>query len=330
MTLPTNNLRVGVFYDGTYFSHVSNYYLHEHERHARISIRGLHTFVRHRLARLEGVEARYCQVIDAHYFRGRLSARQAQENDALFRERQFDDVLIREGVTMHFLPIVTDFNSGERSEKGIDVWLALEAFELARIKSFDVIVLITGDGDFVPLVRKLNAMGSRVMLLGWDLASVSSEGSASSTRVSFSLRNEVAYPIDMCVEIDAMEDGSQLRSDDGLQDLFVASHHEEFVPVTKQASHEDAGDARGVVAAQASLPDAGGADPLLLHGVVDGFNNERGFGFIMVPNSAQRYFFHITSVLSAISQAEIEPGARVSFHVRENARGSEAFDVQFH
>lgn len=35
-------LRVGVFYDGTYFSHVSNYYLYQHERKARLSIEGCH------------------------------------------------------------------------------------------------------------------------------------------------------------------------------------------------------------------------------------------------------------------------------------------------
>src|SRR5690606_35953806 len=158
--------RIGIFYDGTYFARVSNYYMYQHERQARISIEGLHNFVRERVSEIESVDKRFCQVVDAHYFRGRLSAKQAQENDSLYRERQFDDVLIREGVTMHLLPL--SMHAGDMQEKGVDVWFALESYELATLKRFDISVLITGDGDFVPLVRKLNTLGTRVMLLAWD------------------------------------------------------------------------------------------------------------------------------------------------------------------
>ena len=37
-------LRIGVFYDGQYFYHVSNYYAYQHERKSRISISGLHKY----------------------------------------------------------------------------------------------------------------------------------------------------------------------------------------------------------------------------------------------------------------------------------------------
>ncbi len=40
--------------------------------------------------------------------------------------------LMSEGVTTHYLPL-RNFG-GRREEKGIDVWLALEAFELAIYK----------------------------------------------------------------------------------------------------------------------------------------------------------------------------------------------------
>ena len=43
-----NNLvRIGIFYDGYYFYKVSNYYKYEHDRRSRISIAGLHDFIRH-------------------------------------------------------------------------------------------------------------------------------------------------------------------------------------------------------------------------------------------------------------------------------------------
>ena len=35
--------RIGIFYDGNFFFHVSNYYHYHHERRARISIGGLLT-----------------------------------------------------------------------------------------------------------------------------------------------------------------------------------------------------------------------------------------------------------------------------------------------
>ena len=42
-----NNLtRIGVFYDGNYFLHVSNYYNYSHERKNRLSIAGLHHFIK--------------------------------------------------------------------------------------------------------------------------------------------------------------------------------------------------------------------------------------------------------------------------------------------
>jgi len=69
----TRLTRIGVFYDGNYFSHVSNYYVYHHERRSRISLTGLHAFLREEVARREGVDSRYCQIVEAHYFRGRAA-----------------------------------------------------------------------------------------------------------------------------------------------------------------------------------------------------------------------------------------------------------------
>jgi hypothetical protein len=70
-------LKIGVFYDGNYFLHVSNYYNYDHPRRRRLSISGLHDFVRHQVAQEEGVDFRLSQIVDAHYFRGRLNAYEA-------------------------------------------------------------------------------------------------------------------------------------------------------------------------------------------------------------------------------------------------------------
>ena len=97
--------RIGIFYDGNFFHIVSSYYAYHHPRKARISIRGLHEFVRARVAHEEHIDPRMCQVVDVHYFRGRFSADEAEAAGKLHAERAFDDVLVREGVTTHYLPM---------------------------------------------------------------------------------------------------------------------------------------------------------------------------------------------------------------------------------
>ncbi len=114
--------RIGVFYDGNYFSHVSSYYTYHHERRARLSIGGLHHFIRAEVAKHEAVDARYCQIVDAHYFRGRLSASEAEQRNSLRADRAFDDVLTREGVVTHYLPVTPT------GEKGIDVGSLLRSW----------------------------------------------------------------------------------------------------------------------------------------------------------------------------------------------------------
>lgn len=189
--------RIGVFYDGNYFLHVSNYYAYHHERRGRLSIAGLHDFIRYKVAEEESKDMHLCQIVDAHYFRGRLSAQEASnEGNRLFYDRLFDDILMMEGVTTHYLPVRTTFH-GQRQERGIDVWMALEAFELALHKQFDVLVLIASDSDFVPLVRKLHTLGVRVMLFAWDYDFYDEEGRRRSTVTSQALWEEVTYPLAM-------------------------------------------------------------------------------------------------------------------------------------
>ena len=192
----TSLVKIGVFYDGNFFNHVSNYYSYHHKWKQRVNISGLHAFIRHKVAEGEGVDLRYCQIVDSHYFRGRLSAEEAQTRNLLYFERLFDHILMSEGVVTHYLPI-----SGS-GEKGIDVWFALEAFELCVFKRFSVVVLIAVDGDYVPLVRKLNALGVRVMVLGWDFEFTTEDGKLRETKTSQKLLNEATYPILMNKIID--------------------------------------------------------------------------------------------------------------------------------
>jgi NYN domain len=172
---------------------------------------GLHEIIRHQVAESEGSDVKYCQIVDAHYFRGRSKAQEAEQRGVLLRERAFDDVLVREGVVTHYLPL------GPEGEKGIDVWLALEAYELAIYKRFDVSVLVACDGDFLPLVRKLNTLGTRVMLTAWDFEWMDRNQQQRTTRTDQVLLDEVSYPIMMHQVID---DRSR-RNDPLVKGLFI-------------------------------------------------------------------------------------------------------------
>ena len=137
---------------------------------------GLQNFVRAEVASRLNLEQSSCQIVEAHYFRGRYSAYSADEASKLKDDRIFDDVLTKAGVIQHYT--LLDEGGPVIQEKGIDVWLALEAYDLAVHNRYDILCLIAGDGDYVPLIRKLNGLGIRVLLLAWDLLYPQSDDSS--------------------------------------------------------------------------------------------------------------------------------------------------------
>ncbi|MDR2936642.1 MAG: NYN domain-containing protein, partial [Rikenellaceae bacterium] len=158
------NLKIGVFYDGNFLLHASNYYNYIHLQKSRLSIGGLHHFIRQRFSEAEGVPVKQCRIAEAHYFRGRLNAAEAsQRGNQLYNDRVFDDILMSEGIQSHYLPLRNLL--GRKEERGVDVWLSLEVFELCMLRKLDVVALIISDTDYVPLLRKLSSIGVRVMLL---------------------------------------------------------------------------------------------------------------------------------------------------------------------
>jgi uncharacterized LabA/DUF88 family protein len=159
--------RIAIFIDGNYFYNVSNFYKFQHYRGKRLSIVGLQNFVRSEVADRMSLDQASCQIVEAHYFRGRYSAYSADEASKLKDDRIFDDVLTKAGVIQHYT--LLDEGGPVIQEKGIDVWLALEAYDLAVHNRYDILCMVAGDGDYVPLVRKINGLGLRVLLLAWDL-----------------------------------------------------------------------------------------------------------------------------------------------------------------
>lgn len=291
--------KIGVFYDGNYFYHVSNYYNYVHERQGRISIAGLHDFIRQKASELEGGNYRHCHIVDAHYFRGRLNAADAsQKGNQLYYERVFDDILMSEGVTTHYYPVKSV--NGQRQDKGVDVWLSLEAFELAFYKRFDIVVLIASDGDYAPLARKLNSLGIKVMLLSWDFEFRDDYGNQKVTRTSQDLLDVATYPIAMHELINNRHD----KDKQAINNLFVPKDSSNYS--RKTYSEADYGNEDVHKSSILSL--------------------KTGYGFIKYPPT--NLFFHFQSV-NGCDFYDLQPGDQVRFRIARNEKGEDvAIDVE--
>lgn len=279
MTLFANSRRIGVFYDGNFLLHASNYYNYIHPVKKRLSLAGLHQFIRHRVAEEEGVEPIRCQIAEAHYFRGRLNAADAaQRGNQLYNDRVFDDILMSEGIHSHYLPLRN--LSGKREERGTDVWLSLEAFELVITQRLDIVVLVVADTDYTPLIRKLLSYGVRVMLLSWEFEYTNDDGIRMATKTSHELLSMATYPV-------AMHDVINYGIDQNnplINNLFVPSE----------------------TARQNSAPQS--------YEVSEVLSLKNGFGFIKYPNN--NLFFHYQDVAGEFSELEI--GDLVEFTIEQN------------
>jgi len=296
-------VKIGIFYDGGFFHHISNYYRYAHPRKQRISIPGLHDYVRERVAAIEGIAPRCAHVVDAHFFRGRFSAQQTLAREKLYSERLFDDVLMNEGVTTHYLPIQGN------SEQGIDVWLSLEAYEMTLLRGYDFLVLIAGDSDFVPLARKVISRGTRVMLLGWNFEYTDDVGTLRQTTTSIRLINEVTYPV-------MMQDVMNDAGDSSIKQLFVDQGISAREEITKPAA---------APAAEGAAAPAPAAPSERLKGII--CTVKEGFGFIKCPQFPNNVFFHF-SALQNCDFDEIMEGDLVLFSVEQREKGPVAKDVE--
>lgn len=276
--------RIGVFYDGNYLLHASNYYNYNHPQRRRLSLSGIHKFVKTKVAEFNDVEVSRCQIAQAHYFRGRLNAADAaNRGNQLYNDRVFDDILMSEGIHTHYLPLRNMM--GRREERGIDVWLSLEAYELALSGGIDAIVLIVSDADYTPLVRKITTLGIPVIILGWDFEYTTDDGVRMVTKTSHELLTLATYPLAMEEIIsDGLDDRDPL-----IESLFVSSDQN-----------------------YRSNPDAELENSTIL-------SLKNGFGFIRYPNN--NLFFHSQDVIGDFFDLEV--GDTVEFITDKNTQNQD-------
>ena len=151
--------RIGVFYDGSYFSYAQEYLAHNRKL-GWLDFQPFHSLIENYIRAQEQGYTNY-KVVYAAWFQGLFTSTRADEQQ-LRRERNRYHDLMHAGIEPKYFPM--SMSQGEKGvEKGVDVALAIDALQVGLDRRIDIAVLVTGDGDLVPLVRTLMKQGIRVM-----------------------------------------------------------------------------------------------------------------------------------------------------------------------
>lgn len=169
------SVRVMVFYDGNFFKQGQIYFRYK-EKRGWFSLSNLHLILERYVAAKSKSSSDVTKVVAAHYYDGRTTTMVA-EPEHLEKERDFEMALIQAGIIPHYLPVkespktvsASDEIRFALTQKGVDVLLAIDVLDFANENRFDVAVLISGDEDFVPLVRRVTSLGKHVLLAYFDI-----------------------------------------------------------------------------------------------------------------------------------------------------------------
>ena len=171
-----NTERVMVFYDGNYFKQGQLYFRYQ-EKRGWFSLPELHSLFEKYVASKTKASSDVTKVVAAHYYDGRVTTNVA-DADQLEKERDFEMALIDAGIIPHYLSVSETPKPGATTEevtyklaqKGVDVELAIDVLDCAHSNRYDVAVLVTGDGDFVPLVRRITSLNKHAVIAHFDIA----------------------------------------------------------------------------------------------------------------------------------------------------------------
>jgi uncharacterized LabA/DUF88 family protein len=149
------NLRIGVFYDGSHFTYAQNYFYGR--KLGWLSFQPFHKLLE------DYIQKRYqgfmdYKVVYAAWYQGLFTSANAEEKKLRLDRNRHQD-LMHAGIETKFYPM-----SQTQGEKGIDVAMAIDILQAGMTEVMDVAVLVTGDGDFVPLVRALMKYGVTVVV----------------------------------------------------------------------------------------------------------------------------------------------------------------------
>ena len=195
---------IGLFIDGNYFRLIDMGLKAEGRR---VNVKGLIKFIQKSIAEKYGLESSSCIVTETHFFRGRYKAYDAKKLNLLLEDRKFEDRLIENDVVLHYKHVY-NLPDGTPHEKGIDVWFALETYEMAMYRDFDFVVMITGDADYEMLARKLKSLKIPAVLLSWHYDAQDSTARALKEEISFQMNINSLFQADPSLKNQITESAS--------------------------------------------------------------------------------------------------------------------------
>ena len=149
--------RIGVFYDGSYFTYAQLHYYADGKL-GWLSFPPFHTLIEDFIREKEQGYFNY-RVVYAGWYQGLFTSGQSSDHQRRTdRNRHID--LMHAGIEPKYVPM-----SQGHGEKGIDIAMAIDTLQVGLEGKIDVAVMVTGDGDFVPLVRALMKNGIRVAII---------------------------------------------------------------------------------------------------------------------------------------------------------------------
>lgn len=322
-------VRMAFFYDGYFFYKLSNYFRNNHSVRRRINLRGFQNYILDAFAAHEKIPSTSVRLVGAHYFWGRPKAKD-ENPETVTRRTRFEDALIMSGVTIHSNHLATG-EGGRLGEKGVDIALAVEALDLAFKDRFDAMVLVSGDGDFVPLLRRLAVFGIMTVVPAVDETYENPPGQNKVLKTSEQLLREAYLSVDISGEVrknlrspesrirtiflwdDGGEEGGEDLGDDAREGgtSNASSHASGQVPTPPRASSSH-------LEMEPFLPE----DDWIVGAVKAVKSNKNGiYGFIEAEERKEEFkediFFAFFSLAPGVTVGDIE-GQRVRFKVRKN------------
>lgn len=103
-------------------------------------------------------------IVDFAASRGNISIKRAYANWQPYHFSQYERALLNNGFELVHLPLTS-----AQGKNGVDVRLAVDVMEnLELFPSIDMIVIGSGDTDFIPLLQKIRARGKSVIVVGFE------------------------------------------------------------------------------------------------------------------------------------------------------------------
>ncbi len=170
--------RIGVFYDGSYFTY-AQFHFYADKKLGWMMFTPFHSVIESFIREKEQGYFNY-RVVYAGWYQGLYTSGQSNDHQRrVERNRHID--LMHAGVEPKYVPM-----SQAQGEKGVDIAMAIDALQVGLEDKIDIAVLVTGDGDFVPLARALMKNGVRVAVAYFEYESEKGKSFANERLLSVS------------------------------------------------------------------------------------------------------------------------------------------------